>query len=264
MNILTPTTAAPSLAILSRLLRDPTGVAQSCRSDRDLGPLATTSLLAITLGAMAFGGVIGSFRGGIQIGYAALKIPLTLLVSLALCAPGFHALAAVMGRTFPMRAVISLSLAAAARAALVLLACAPVLWLLFDLGLHYHDAAMASAMAYGLAGLASLGVLLRGLGKERGRALTAFAFIALFFAVSGQTSWILRPYLVRPRTETPPFLRAREGSFGDALWTSSRSARGIYQRQPSDRRWQDDTDTRRIAPEVPRSSTTSHADEEEP
>jgi hypothetical protein len=52
--------------------------------------------------------------------------------------------------------------------------------------------------------------------------------VGVFFAVGGQTSWILRPYLVRPRTEQVPFVRAREGSFADALLMSSRSARGIY------------------------------------
>lgn len=39
---------------------------------------------------------------------------------------------------------------------------------------------------------------------------------------------ILRPYLVRPRTEHIPFVRAREGGFADALYMSSRSARNVY------------------------------------
>ena len=56
----------------------------------------------------------------------------------------------------------------------------------------------------------------------------ALSFVVLFFAVGGQTSWILRPYLVRPRTEAPPFLRAREGGFADAVVQSIRSAVGIY------------------------------------
>lgn len=225
---------APSLGVLSRLLRDPEGVAADCRDAADLGPLAATALAAIALGAAVFGGVIGSFRGGAQIGYAAIKIPLALLATLALCAPGFHALAATLGRPWPLRTVVALSLSAAARAALVLLACAPVLWLLFDLGLGYHKAAMASALAYGLAGLAALSVLLRGLGPGAGRALTAIGFVALFFAVGGQTSWILRPYLVRPRTEAPPFLRAREGSFADAVLMSGRSSMGIYDQDLED------------------------------
>ncbi|EYF07481.1 hypothetical protein [Chondromyces apiculatus] len=244
---------APSLDVLSRLLRDPAGVAQRCREEDNLGQITATALVAITLGAAVFGGVIGSFRGGVQIGYAAIKIPLALLATLALCTPGFHAFSATLGRAFPLRSVVSLSLAAAARAALVLLASAPVLWLMFDLGLDYHQAALAAAFAYGLAGLAALGVLLRGLGAGKGRVLTALGFVALFFAVAGQTSWILRPYLVRPRTESPPFLRAREGGFGDAVLKSGRSSMGIFDEDLTTHEHSWEEDSYEHAPAAPRS-----------
>ena len=45
-----------------------------------------------------------------------------------------------------------------------------------------------------------------------------------------QMTWTLRPYVVRPRTEDVPFLRAREGSFLDSVSRSIDSARGIYYR----------------------------------
>lgn len=217
-----------SALVLSRLLRAPGEIARDCREERDLRAIAAVGLASIAAGAAAFGGVLGSYRGGVQIAYAAIKVPLALLFTLALCAPAFHALAATLGRPWSLRTVIGLSLAAAGRSSLVLLAFAPALWLVLDWGLGYHAAAVAAALAYGVAGLAALGVLLRGLGPGAGRALTAIGFVALFFAVGGQTSWILRPYLVRPRTEAPPFLRAREGGFADAIMTSGRSAVGIY------------------------------------
>jgi hypothetical protein len=214
--------------VLGRLLRAPADIATACREDREIREIAITSLLAILVGAAAFGGVIGSFRGGVQIFYGAVKIPLVMMVTLAICAPAFHAFAAGLGRAWPMRSIIALTLAAAGRSSLVLLALSPALWLLFDLGLGYHSAALAAAFAYAVAGAAAVGILIRGLGAHAGRLLTACAFVGVFFAVGGQTSWILRPYLVRPRTEHVPFVRAREGSFADALLRSSRSARGIY------------------------------------
>jgi hypothetical protein len=214
--------------VLGRLLRAPSEIAEACREDRDSRTIVTTSLAAILVGAAVFGGVIGGFRGGIQIAYAAVKVPLAVFLTLAICAPAFHALAAGLGRPWPLRSIIALALAAAGRSALVLLALSPALWLLYDVGVGYHSAALAASVAYAVAGLAALSVILRGLDGERGRWLTAFAFVSVFFAVGGQTSWILRPYLVRPRTVSVPFLRAREGGFADALVTSSRSARGIY------------------------------------
>lgn len=217
-----------SAHVLRQLLRSPGEIAEACKDDDETRSIALTSLGAILVGAAVFGGVVGSYRGGAQIAFAAIKIPLVVLATLALSAPAFHAIAAVLGRPWPMRSIVALTLAASARAALVLLAAAPGLWLLFDWGLGYHAAALAAAGAYAIAGLFALGVLLRGLGKEPGRDATAIAFIAVFFAAGAQTSWTLRPYLVRPRTVDVPFVRQIEGSFLDSLSRSSRSAAGVY------------------------------------
>lgn len=225
-----------SAVLLNRLLRAPGDIAADCREDRDLRPLVVTSLLATALGAAAFGGVIGSYRGGVQILYAALKLPAAMLLTLAICAPAFHALAAALGRAFPMRSIVALALAAAGRASLVLLALSPLVWIVLDRGIGYHAAALVCALAYAVAGAAALGVILRGLGEGAGQLLTTVAFAGVFFAVTGQAGWIFRPYLVRPQTwnaaaghmREVPFLRAYEGSFADSLYLSSRSARGIY------------------------------------
>lgn len=226
-----------SAAVIGRLLRAPSDIAASCREDRDTRAIALASLGAVALGSAVFGAVIGSFRGQEQILYAAIKVPLAMLITLALSAPAFHALAAVLGRPWPMRSVVALVLASAGRSSLVLLAFAPVLWLLIDLGLGYHASSVAAWLAYAVAGLAALGVLVRGIGAGPGRALTALAFVAVFFAVGGQAAWILRPYLGRPSEKTVPFLRAREGSFSDALVRSFRSSLGIYDRAAPRRTW---------------------------
>lgn len=233
-----------SAVILNRLLRAPDEIAAACREDRDVRAIAATSLIALALGGAVFGGVIGSFRGGVQIAYAAIKVPLALTATLALCVPAFHGIAAGLGRPFPIRTIVALALAAAGRASLVLLALAPMLWLVFDHGLGYHSAALVSAFAYAAAGAAAFSVMVRGLGEGAGRWLTAIAFAGVFFAVGGQASWILRPYLIRPRTwqasqehaQKVPFLRGYEGSFADSIYQSSRSARDIYDERVEDPR----------------------------
>jgi len=217
-------------ALLGRLLRHPDAIARDCREDRDVQDIGAVSLAAIVIGAATFGCVLGSYRGGVQILYAGLKVPMAMLATLAIAAPAFHGVAAALGRLWPVRSVVALTLAAAGRASLLLLAFAPAVWLMLDFGVGYHAAAVLAAMAYGASGLAALGILVRGLGKGAGRVLTTLAFVAIFFAVGGQTSWILRPYLVRPRTEQVPFLRAREGSFDEAVFWSTRSAAGVYDR----------------------------------
>jgi hypothetical protein len=217
-------------ALLGRLLRQPETIAKDCREDRDVHEIGQVSLAAVAIGAAAFGAVLGSYRGGAQILYAGVKVPMAMLATLAIAAPAFYGIAAVLGRPWPMRSVVALTLAAAGRASLLLLAFAPALWLMLDFGVGYHAAAVLASIAYGASGLAALGILLRGLEAGPGRALTAIAFVGVFLVVGGQTSWILRPYLVRPRTESVPFTRSREGSFEDALMRSSRSAAGVYDR----------------------------------
>lgn len=220
--------SAQDKSALGILLRNPREVARRCLEEQGLKPLAIASLGSLALGAAVFGGVVGSFRGGEQILYGAIKVPIALLGALVICVPALHAIAASLGRAWPLRTVIALVLAAAGRASLVLLAFAPMLWLAYDLGLGYHAAALAATGAYGLAGLAALGVLLRGLGRGKHAITTALAFVAVFLAAGGQTGWILRPYLVRPQTEDVPFVRSIEGGFADAVFRSTRSAAGVY------------------------------------
>jgi hypothetical protein len=58
--------------------------------------------------------------------------------------------------------------------------------------------------------------------------------------VGSQMAWTFRPYVVRPRTEDVPMIRALEGSFIDSVTISTSSALGIYSREraplPGERR----------------------------
>ena len=220
-----------SAAIVTALLRDPAQVAARCERPEGLRELALTALGCLVLGAAVFGGVVGSFRGGAQIAFSAVKLPLALLVTLVVCAPAFHGLTLGFGGDARFRGIAALVLSASARAALVLLAFAPLLWLAVDLGLSYHASVLLASVMYLTSGLAALGIVLRGLGASLRAVLTVAAAGVVFFAVLGQTAWMLRPFFGRPSQTSVPFVRAREGSFADALRTSSKSAVGVYERE---------------------------------
>jgi hypothetical protein len=211
------------IALINRLLRAPQEVAQDCKNDRDVGPIAKNGLIAIAAGAAIFGAVVGSWHGGPQIAFAAFKMPTVMLATLILCAPAFYAVAAVFGRPWRFRAVVSLALVAGARFSLVLLAAAPALWLTINVGAPYHVIKLVAALAYALAGLAALTLLLRGLGDGQGKGLTIALFVGIFLMVGGQTAWILRPYLGTPgRTDIVLFTRDREGGLAVQLLRSVR------------------------------------------
>ncbi len=212
------------LGLLGSLLREPLEVARSCHEPSNLRPLARTALLIIVIGGAAFGAAVGSYRGGWQTGFAALKIPLATLATLVVCVPAFYALAASFGRIWPMRTVIALLLAAGARCALVLLALAPIVWLAIDLGASYHASKLLAALAYSLAGLSALLLTLRALGPQPGRPAAAVCGRAGFLLVGGQCAWLLRPYLGDPADRVVPFIAigAEGGGVAGALWRASR------------------------------------------
>jgi hypothetical protein len=211
------------IALLNRILRQPGEVAADCRDDRDVTAIARNALMTIAVGAAIFGGVVGAWHGGPQIAFAAVKMPLVMLGTLILCAPAFYGIAAVFGRPWRFRAVVSLALVAGARFALVLLATAPALWFTINLGAPYHAVKLVAALAYALAGFASLTLLIRGLGDAPGKSLTIVLFVGVFLMIGGQTAWILRPYLGTPgEAKIALFTHEREGGLAVQLLKSLR------------------------------------------
>jgi hypothetical protein len=209
------------VAMMNRLLRSPSEVAADCRQDRDVRSLAANAIGAIIAGAVLFGAAVGSWRGGTQIAFAAVKLPIVTVGTLALCVPAFYAIAAVFGRPWSLRAAVSIMLAGGARFSLVLLASTPVVWLAINLGASYDAVKLMAALAYALAGLASLDLLLRGLGDGPGRLATILTFVGVFLVLGGQSAWILRPYIGTPGSdEVTFFTREREGGLAWQLLVS--------------------------------------------
>jgi hypothetical protein len=213
-----------NIALMNRLLRSPADVARDCKEDRDVATVAASAILAIAVGAVLFGAAVGSWRGSAQIGFAAVKLPVVTLGTLALCVPAFYAIAAVFGRPWSLRAAISIMLVAGARFSLVLLAATPVVWLTINLGASYDAVKLVASLAYALAGLAALALLLEGLGKGPGRIATVVSFVGVFLVVGGQMAWILRPYLGTPgRDEITLFTQEHEGGLAYQLLVSARA-----------------------------------------
>ncbi len=195
-------------------------------------PILRAMVLTI-VGAMAvFGAALGSYRGGIQIAYAAVKLPLVLLGTAALSAPVLTAVGASLGRRVRMAEDLALVMSALAFGALVLAACTPLVLLGRAADMSYHAMTLAMVGMFAFAGLCSLRMVVKALGVEGSRGgMPALATLCVVFAlVGGQLSWALRPYLVRPRSREVVFIREREGSLVDAVVQATSSARGIYHR----------------------------------
>jgi hypothetical protein len=231
-------TASPILRDIDQVLRDSAAILERIRDSRDLPGLARAMLLAILLGGAVFGAALGGYRGGAQIAYAALKLPLVILFTAAICAPALTAVNAALGRPSNLRSDLALVLTSLGLGSLVIAAEAPVIILAGMLGVGYHDVALLTVGCCAVGGLAGLVFLIRGLSmsERRGRFSAALALLAVFGLAGAQMTWTLRPYLVRPKTLEVPFLRSVEGNLAEATLTAFDSARGIYREDA----WPDD------------------------
>ena len=221
--------SAQMFGVLDELLRSPAAVAERVRRREDLRPLVVSALLALVVGAGTFGAVLATVRGGAQLGYSALKLPLAVLLTLCLCVPAFAAIARALGRDIDFGGMVGLSLSAAARAALVLLAFAPAVWFALDRGIGYHASVLLSAACYGVAGLSALRVMASGLGRDARGVGILLCCAAVLLPTGAQSAWMLRPFIGRPAQAHVPFLRHKESSFADAVYRSAFSSFGLYE-----------------------------------
>lgn len=224
--------SAKILSTLDQLLRSPEAVAEHIRRREDLRPLVVAALLALLVGAGTFGAVLATARGGAQLGYSAIKLPLAILLTLCLCVPAFAAIARGLGRSLDLSGMVGLSLSAAARAALVLLAFAPAVWFALDRGIGYHASVLLSVVCYGLAGLSALRVMASGLGHDARGGCILLCCAAVLLPTGAQSAWMLRPFIGRPSQAHVPFLRHKESSFADAVYRSAFSSVGMYRGAP--------------------------------
>ncbi len=166
----------------------------------------------------AFGAAVGSYVGGMQIVYAAIKMPLFLLGTGALCAGAILVLSAAT--LSPSRAMET-ALKAISMTAAMLGALAPPLFLL---GIStpkpaprgYLGMVVALTLAVGLAGIISVARLRRELPTP----WLWIAWIAIYGFVGAQMAWLLKPWIgyTLAADRFLPLSENLHGNFYEAAW----------------------------------------------
>jgi len=223
----------PQLGMIDLLLRDREAMLARIAKGSELAAIMRTMIATIAITTVIVGAALGSYRGGVQIAYAAVKLPIVILATAALSAPALSAIGAALGRRSRLSADLALVMAALAFGSLLLVACTPLVMVGRAVDLDYHRMILAVVAMFAIAGGAALRMICRGVALEAapGWRTAVLGMCVVFSLVGGQLSWALRPYLVRPRTPDVPFVRAVEGSLFDSVLGASRSARGIYDRE---------------------------------
>lgn len=215
---------------LDALLRDRPGLLARIERGEDLTEIARVMLVTAVCGAAAFGAALGVYRGGGQILYAAIKMPLVILATTAVCAPLYTALKAALRQRASLVEDFALLLSALALACVVTASLIPVLLLAIFQQVDYHQLVLLVVALCGVGGASGFMLFLGGLQRqvERGGRFVYLTFLVVLGLVSMQLSWVMRPYLVRPQSDEVPFVRQVEGSFFEAVRRSVDSARGVY------------------------------------
>jgi hypothetical protein len=200
--------------------------------DERLGRHLVRLVLVMAAGAALYGAALGAWHGGRQALYAAVKLPLVLVLTSAITLLFNWLVATLLGLRLGFVHTAVLTFLALATASLPLASLAPIAWF-FTISLPppSTDARLAHNLLYllhtaqvggcGLAGAAALWQLLRRLRPDARRLRTVFAAWLLTFALAGgEVGWSLRPF-VGSVYEPTTFLRrdALEGNVYEFVLT---------------------------------------------
>lgn len=179
---------------------------------------AAPLVLASALASAAFGAAVGSYVGGLQIVYAAVKMPVFFLGTLAICLAIFAALAAPH---LPPGAAVRVAVRGIFTTTMILGALSPPI-LLAGLSLPkphaYAHMVLLLTLAIAAAGTWSV-VRLRRLLPGRG--LLA-AWVAIYGLVGAQMAWLLKPWVgyTMVADRFIPLSDNLRGNFYEAVWRS--------------------------------------------
>jgi hypothetical protein len=172
--------------------------------------LGAAMLLALPLYGLAMGLHEPTGARWLYALYSAIKLPLMVLATGALCLPGYVVLSTLLGLRADLRRALGAILASQTAVALALASLAPVTLFFYASGVSHRGALLWSGAAFAGATLAGQLVLLRHTRPLRARTrrhgvMLAYWLVAFVF-VGIQMGWTLRPFVGSPGV-APTFLR---------------------------------------------------------
>lgn len=227
----TDTVAKPDTVAnhVDQLLKSPADVRAAIDSRTALAARTRTYVQVLVACTAVFGASLGFYRGGVQILFAAIKLPIVTLLTLAVVAPLLYTLNRALERPADMARDVAQLVASLARGALVLAAELPLIWAAHAMGADYHQLIVMTVFLCSVAGMVSFWFLWKAISvTNAGSGVVALVVLATMGVVGAQASWLFRPFLVRPRAPSVVFMHTLEGSFSEAIEDSVSSAQGHY------------------------------------
>lgn len=157
--------------------------------------------------AMFYGAVMGSYAGNapprvLMMLFAALKVPLLVVVSFALCLPSWYVLHALLGLRDDFPEALRAVLLSQATLAVTLASLAPLVALWYVSFADYQQALLFNGAMFAVASLAAQIALRRSyrplIARRPAHVWTLRAWLIVYIFVGIQMAWVLRPFVGNP------------------------------------------------------------------
>ncbi len=198
-------------------------------------PSALVSLAAnVLVFGMIYGAVLGTFGGVtgeriLQVIYAAVKVPMLLIVTFLIGLPSFFVLNTLLGLRRDFAEAIRALVATQAGLAIVLASLAPLTAVWYASSGSYTAALRFNLLMFAVASFGAQGIL-RGyyrplIRRNRRHRWMLWTWLVIYAFVGVQMAWTLRPFVGASGMEVQFF---RQGAWGNAYVVIAELIRGIF------------------------------------
>jgi len=209
--------------IIGRFIRDREKIFEDVKKEQNIWDYLIASTLATLLFGALYGAVMGTYAGGIQILYDALKIPMLLLIAVYVSLPTFYVLNGILGGELSFRQMAVLFMVSITVMATLMIAFLPVTFFFMlttpeRTFATYAFTVLLNVFFFAISGLAAVSYLLQGFSRIHGEnkkwvpAMLIGSSVLAF--VGTQLAWVLRPYFHMSEA----FIAPPSGNFYIALF----------------------------------------------
>jgi hypothetical protein len=207
------------------VLRDDESVFGQISKSENLTHTIRDSILWSMAAAAVFGATLGAYgHSAAQILSSAIKVPLLLVGSAALCFPTFHVLQVLRApKALSLKQSVALHTTSLSAIALIWAAFSLPLFFLVGTTQHYTLAQFLALAVGGAGGVVGLVRLLAGYRKlchqenEKPRTKVLLLYFAIHSLVGAQLAWVLRPFIGSPTLGFQLFRDLEGNIFGHML-----------------------------------------------
>lgn len=223
-----------------RLLSDRERLFLGVVEGADLGRTLWFVLTTIVGGCALYGLSAGAYSSAAQAASAAVKLPLLVLATFAICFPAFFVVQILMGSRLRLLQALVLALTAPALTAVLLTVFIPITVFFLITGANYYFLELLHVALVVVAGLTGMYALHEGLvlvcekgGVYPRKALTIMRAWAIIFAFVGvQMAWNLRPFLGDRGTPFQVFRRYEGNFYAAIIYSLDRLVKGEDKPRP--------------------------------